>query len=537
MGKIQMNVATDATAYDPVRLQYRRQFILGPQSVDFLETWKSIPLQTALFLTAHPDLHVETVRNGSVSITLLGDVLDPQNPDAGNGEIAIQLLEQLCKDRDFDSFIERTYRFAGRWAMILDNGHEIRLYHDAAGMRQVYYHIVTSGPSRGVWCASQPSLLSHALGLSEAPELAELVDSLKLRIKEYWWPGGQSRYSDIKLLLPNHFLNLGNGRSHRFWPTGPRVEKPLDEVVAAAGPLLQGIMLAASRRFPLAFPLTAGIDSRLILAASRDIKDKLLCYTLVYYDLTEQSPDIWVPSNLLKKLAIDHHVYECPKQMDPELERIYRKNVTDAHDAWSPIAQGLWNHLPPDHVCVRGTVSEIARCFFMRPRVKPEPDSGFEIARHCGLHDSEYIVSVIDEWQTVLGDTRGYHIMDLFYWEQRLGTWAATNYTEWDIAQDVFSPYNCRELLMTMLSAGETYRHGPEYTLYQELLKQLWPSVLSEPINPLPPPQEPKDPPTKSLPTPISIPKWRPLKGFVIMALKQIHLYESAKKIKRMIRG
>ena len=537
MKEVQMNVATDAAVYDHAQLQYRRQFVLGPQYVDSWETWKSIPLRTTLFLTVHPDLHVETASNGSISITLLGDVLDPENPDAGNCDIAAQLLKQLCEDHNLGGFIERTYRFAGRWAMIVDNGQEIRLYHDAAGMRQVYYNITTSGPRMGVWCASQPNLLSHILGLSEDPELAELVDSLKPRHKEYWWPGGQPRYRDVKLLLPNHYLDLGDGRSHRYWPTRPRTEKPLGEVVEVAGRLLQGIMQAASRRFPLALPLTAGIDSRLILAASRDIRDKLFCYTLIYYKLTQQSPDVWVPSNLLKKLAIDHHVYECPKQMDPEFERIYRENVADAHDAWGPIAQGLWNHLPSDHVCVRGTVSEVARCFFMRQRDKPEPRSGLEIAAHTEQDDSEYLVGVIDKWRSAMGDTRGYHVMDLYYWEQRLGVWAATNYTEWDIAQDVFSPYNCRELLMTLLSAGETYRQGPQYTLYQELLKRLWPNVLSEPINPPPPPKKPKNPPTKAKDIRISASKRRRLKDVVIVALKRMHLYESARKIKRLIRG
>ncbi len=56
---------------------------------------------------------------------------------------------------------------------------------------------------------------------------------------------------------------------------------------------------------------------------------------------------------------------------------------------------------------------------------------------------------------------------------------------EFDIAwREIITPYNCRDVLTTMLGVDERYRCAPDYTLFKRLIDRLWPEVLSEPINP-----------------------------------------------------
>ena len=56
---------------------------------------------------------------------------------------------------------------------------------------------------------------------------------------------------------------------------------------------------------------------------------------------------------------------------------------------------------------------------------------------------------------------------------------------EFDIAwQEIFSPYNCRLLLANMLSVKRKYRCAPNYVFHKELISNLWPEVLAEPVNP-----------------------------------------------------
>ena len=55
---------------------------------------------------------------------------------------------------------------------------------------------------------------------------------------------------------------------------------------------------------------------------------------------------------------------------------------------------------------------------------------------------------------------------------------------ESDIAHDVFIPYNCRELLMALMSVDVKDRMTPRCHLYKKMCEHLWEEVLSEPINP-----------------------------------------------------
>jgi hypothetical protein len=74
--------------------------------------------------------------------------------------------------------------------------------------------------------------------------------------------------------------------------------------------------------------------------------------------------------------------------------------------------------------------------------------------------------------------------LSLFFWEDREGNWQAMTHVEFDVAREIFVPYNCRTLLANMLSIPESDRSKPEFRLHKKMMLQLWPEVLIEPINP-----------------------------------------------------
>jgi len=84
-----------------------------------------------------------------------------------------------------------------------------------------------------------------------------------------------------------------------------------------------------------------------------------------------------------------------------------------------------------------------------------------------------------------LGDLHNVNLLDLFEWDLGSGNWLAMTQLEFDIAwKDIITPYNCRAIMTLMLSVEERYRKGPENTLFLETIRNLWPEVLSEPVNP-----------------------------------------------------
>jgi hypothetical protein len=472
------------TKYDRDRLLFRRQFVLGSRFVQELPTWRQAKAGPGLCLTVHPDLPFRQAQDGSTSVTLLGYLLDPFDPQAADAEIVDRLHRKLQEDRSLDGLIRSTYSLGGRWILIGDNGQSIRLFHDACGLRQVFY---TQRSSSGVWCASQPGLLARLLRLDPDDEAWAFIRAHRKRDPEYWWPVDSSPYRQARRLLPNHYLDLNTGMSHRYWPTGDITRRTLKEVVEENAPFLQGLIESAARRFDLAPSITAGKDTRLLLAASRTVRERLYCFTTLHWDLTRNSPDIAIPSRLLSRLGLPHHIIPCPSQMDREFRQIYRSNVPTARDAYGTIAQGLYESYPSEKVCVKGNVSPITGLpYHDWLRERPGQQNGEIDPQVLGWltnREEEFALRALARWVSDV-DHSDVDILDLFWWEDREGSWQATSQLEFDIVREVVSPFNCRLFLTITLSLPGSYRGKPAYAFHMEMARRLWPEVLQEPINP-----------------------------------------------------
>lgn len=463
---------------DRAKYMFRRQFVLGPRYVDKLPFWRRIKINQSLYLTSHPELEVSRVNKDGVSIVLLGYILDLNNPSFTNEDILRDLIEK--QGSSINGILNCVGSYGGRWIIILDTGTKVVLFNDATGLRQVFYTNDHSGP----WCASQPGIIAEELGLKVDVEAAQFIKSLASSNREYWWPGQASLYHSIKRLLPNHYLDIDTMTMHRYWPKESLKRIDLTKAIDRLAGLFKGLIISAHNRFKLSLPLTAGWDSRLLLASVKDIAQEVFYYTLIYYDLDEESDDIRIPQRLLSRLGLKHHLIKCPPTMTEDFKSIYLGNVSCAHEAWGAIAQGLCQAYPEDRVCLKGNVSEIARNYY---GVIRNQDINSRLLAYLSGMEHSFAVNQFSAWLNEakgVCERAGIRITDLFYWEQRMGSWQAMSQLEWDIAQEVFTPYNCRDILVTMLSVDTKYRRTPNYILYRRLMESLWPEVLLEPINP-----------------------------------------------------
>ena len=468
--------------YNSEKLLYRRQFVLGPHFIEEFKSWKRIKVHNTIYLTVHPDLNTYKADYENKSITLLGYILDYRNPEANDSEIINILIRELSNCDSLDNFFECTYTFGGRWVLIVNDGNEIRLFNDATGLRQVFYTNISL--SKDVWCGSQPGIIAEALNIDIDKESLEFIELLKKNDKQYWWPGDGSPYREIKHLLPNHYLNLETGLYHRYWPDRYLKSLPLKESVKKCSKILQGFMESAHNRFGLALTLTAGWESRVLLAASKNIKHKIFYFTLIYWDLIKNRVDATIASRLLSKLKLKHNVIKCPHKMEDEFKNYYNRNVIMAREVYGTVAQGIYNYYPQDKVCVKGNAGEVARQFYRLKESNGKDITAEQIAKLTQMGTNPFAIKAFDTWLKETTETYNINILDLFYWEQRMGNWQAMSQLEWDIVQEVFTPFNCRILLTNLLSVDEKYRERDEPELFREIITSLWPEVLGEPVNP-----------------------------------------------------
>lgn len=473
---------------EPVQyLAFRRQFVLSQSSTDLLPGW--IPHQVAgdLVLSVHPDLSYTRADANDRSVLLLGFVLDPRHPDRDNQTILSTVLQNTTR---FDEILREFDAFAGRWAAIYVAGGQVLLFHDPAGLRPVYHWRDDHG---SIWCASSPNLLSLLTGVSQdvGANRKSLSRGGALRTdRAHFWPGSGSAFLDVDRLLPNHYLDLRSGKIQRYWPRAPIPLEQQDVARIRCADTLTGVISAAAARYPLALAMTAGLDSRLLLAASRGCVENLAFYTLKKTGMNKGHGDIRIPRRMLKDLGLNHKVISVRQRSEGPVANAIHATFSPFHQSTADQAQALFFDPPRrdgEWVTINGNVCEIARysehrLFFRRCGVSPE-----NLASSVGMGSSDYAVAQFGAWyenaKPVL-NASGIDPWDLFYWEQKLGGWLATVRTEFDVVEEGVSPFNSRSLLECMLGVDASLRSAPDYPFFRGLIADLWPELLGYPMNP-----------------------------------------------------
>jgi len=460
-------------------LDFRRQFLLGDNHPARLEGWYRRELAGGLRLTSHPDLPVASIRRGDTELTLLGYWVDPRNPELTDEEILARVLEETSTPL---GLLAGCRGLTGRWALVLLSPDHRIVVHDPAGMRSV--HFVTAGAG-AFWCGSEPTLIAAVAGQGPNPHRQELDSSGAFTPPHnYFWPGSESAREGIARLLPNHYLDIPARRATRFWPVRPIEPVAPETAVARCRDILRGSLDAASRRYNLGLAVTAGLDSRILLAAARDLVHDLVFYTEKRPRMTRWTPDMAVPRKMLRDLRLEHRIIPVDRLVSGEVPQAIRRSIDPCHEhsirycaalARSSLPTGNW-------MTINGNVCEIARCFYSKDAITPQM-----LAGNVGMEACPYAQAMLGRWledvSGVAADT-GVDIWDLFYWEQKIGGWFGLVRAQFDIVEEVFTPYNCRELLECLLGVPAAARKGPDFLFFRSLIQDLWPELLAYPINP-----------------------------------------------------
>lgn len=437
---------------------FNRQFVITKTS-SWLPNWKT---QRSLNRYIHT-YGLEVTQTDNLRISLLGYAVDPTTPKASNRDIVNQLASG-----DSTHALKVACSLGGRWVLLCEFPDHEFLLHDACGLRQVFYS--------SEFCASQASTAAKFYGLKPSEEAIRgfLETKFAKTNDEYWWPGDSTQFEGVKCLLPNHYLDLNSTSTHRFG-----LEKIQPGTWEASSEILPALITAAAHRFQLSLPLTAGWDSRTILAACMKAGVKPYCYTLKWGERTKAHQDLRIPPQLIDW---PHQIIECPARASDEFSKAFHESVDPSHD--SAIPMGLWNGYPKDRVSLSGHCSEVARCFYQERNANVTPEYLAEITSMDG---TPFVLEQFANWlmdAQMEAQRCGIHILDLFYWEQRAGRWAANGQAQWDIIHERFTLFNHRPLIFSLLSVPEEFRKSPDYLLYKEMIEDMAPHLLEIPINP-----------------------------------------------------
>ncbi len=444
---------------------FRRQFLLTVKD-DFDLPWISKKI-LHLNLFYHPELEFTHLSEKEIEIYLLGFIFDYKNPEFSNQ----QVVNSFSGIHSFDAFIKHLAQYSGHFVLILRLGKKIILMSDACGQYEIYYDTTYST------FGSQPKLMSKVIPLKphSSADAKEFYQSSPEFKKQLLFIGDTTHVENIKHLLPNHYIDIEDQSVTRYFPNTPIKPISIDEAVPIATERLHGFIKAASLRNKLVMGLTAGVDSRTLFLSNLDVDCKY--YVTRHPHMADDHYEIRIPQQVAKLFNKDFRaVTESP--LSEHRKRLQEQSI-DFPRHWNEP-----DKMYEDHLLINGNLSEIARNGYGRyTRVNVRMLASFR-----NFLGSNYAYHVYGDWMQKSSKTiaqNGYHILDLYYWEERMGNWTAKTKTEWNaMGKDIYSPFCSHDLLEILLSTPQKLRDRYNNILYKSIFKSISPVAAKIPINP-----------------------------------------------------
>jgi len=419
----------------------------------------------------HPLLPSERQDN----IILLGRAIDPVNNE-GDTESIVSILRD-CLSRNKSTFLDYLDNLSGRFVLFVQRDDEVFAVGDATGSKSLLF------------AEDNPVLSSHVdliakTGNYNRQSFAEQV----INSDASSYPGLATEYQGIHQLPPNTLLHVEERNIERIFPREPLETRELtSNLIEEVADLLTSQFNLLVEEHDLVLSLSAGIDSRLSFAASREVRDQIDYYTWIFDD--QKGLDVSVASALCDHVGVQHNSYRIDEDPDQDFLNAFRTHATDVTRGRNR-ARNAYNHyqkFPPEKLEIRSNISEIGRSYYRNKFAGlPNTPNASILTKLYGHVFSDEIREAFREFihLTSFHNTGLYNYdpYDLFYWEYKMGRWLSQWLIEKDVSHDNFILFNNREILKRMLSLSLSERMDAE--LFYQVIDFLWPECLDIPLNP-----------------------------------------------------
>jgi hypothetical protein len=224
--------------------------------------------------------------------------------------------------------------------------------------------------------------------------------------------------------------------------------------------------------------LTAGQDSRVILAALRSRKAVVSFYTIA---MAQSGLDVSTSCQLAARFGLQHAVYPVVEATPSEIShwRYMASHCVGGANAYAHPADRALNGF--DFV-LGGQGGELARGFLWRATDGSIPRlDGGQLTGRLGLSQLPSVVDRITAWLAGVERFSIYTQLDLAYLELRLSPWAFASAYAQNPAVRYVCPFISRRAIELMLGMPPEARRAPQ--IMREAIGASWPELMDIPIN------------------------------------------------------
>ena len=454
---------------------HRRQFIFGPNPINTNPGWVQVVIPGVGYLCHCPELNLTSVNDADGHPWfLLGSAIqtDANRTDPSND---ISLATS-------DTIQDLYQTWTGRWVLIGSS----KLHIDSSGLLGCFYILRQNAKGESkLWVSSSVALLTEVLGLNDKP-----THLISHGVGIDWYPPPGICRSSIRKLLPSQILELNGGGliPRRLIPEISRTlsyEEILDRIQSYLVTTLQRAEKIQDRIW---LPLTAGYDSRLLLAAAISAGISFQTYTHINPYMSEA--DRSLPPKLAEKVGISHSMF---------YGKVYRKDLAALYDKHTGgmsvgrdryyISQEYFNWAKKGDLILRGGCFEFGRSYYWSKFpghgiISNAPEVNI-ILRGFKEEANPALVQALAEWVDWTRQTQHNDMdwRDRFYLEQRLAGWLSSVEQSLDLIDaDRFHTVNSQYYFAHVLRVPEEKRRISQHQV--DLIARMAPELLEFPFNP-----------------------------------------------------
>ena len=455
-----------------LRYLYTRGYLISDVQYTVREEWIKMDLPQGLFFTCDPLNGYSLSLQQESFVLLMGIAMDTIDWHMDLQKISDTLLKLLLSNNNGrEVFLDYIDHLCGRYLILYSDQNGIPcLMQDATGMRTCYYH------KDRCMAASHYKIIADILGEPPSEYMEKFVE---LDPQPWFLPGNTTPYQNTYALVPNNELMLDHMRMRRFWPRKPKQDITVQEAVECVTESLQKQMEILTDHYKVMLSLTKGNDSRISLASSKRVRDKMLFFTSYDGD-REQYKDAAFAGKFAEELGLKYILIDASDKTktSEELREIAFKNYYHSY-MYSSIGQYL-EQLPEDGLFLRSNLIEIVRSndyFCTLPSKCSYRDMANRIYHENA--DDPFVDGAYREWFTETSADKlfDYPVGEMMYWEYRMGLWLnPAALLRDDIIADTYMLFNCRKLLDVCLCMPNYYKQ--KNVIVYECIERLWPDLL-----------------------------------------------------------
>jgi len=397
-------------------------------------------------------------------------------PVSPEGELVMNDLEWdtgpgAASDEEVEHLL---YTYSGRYVALLCGGNLARVYVDPIGSLGVLYC-----PSQGIVTSSMFLIPESA----DTGDRTELVNVLGIPGSEAIYSFGLTPRESVDYLLPNHYLDLSDWTVHRHWPAGDfdYAQDPASVVAEIAGGVRKNVR-AIVRNGPVQMSLTAGRDSRMMLACSREMVGDITFVTIALNDRMG-FVDRNVAERMAHRMGLRHRLLRAGAPSTREAALWVYRTGCMVDEPRGIRALGAMGMLDATQPYLMGIAGELGRESYWLERDRADTHIGpGELLDRKGTPRHPEILRRATKWFEELPVRNALTTLDLHQIERGLGSWHGfLMYGFPGTARFHSFPYNDRRVFEAMLRLPADYRWSQLLT--RDLIASEWPELAAFPYN------------------------------------------------------